>query len=121
RDIANEVGLFYAGKKPNGQTIVVGLIQSLVIPPDVPALERNIEESEESFNKRFKKWELRVKANKTRRKNVKILLEYVKKAEMIIIDECDRAVSKQYTNIFKYYFRGRRRYGFSGTPIDPDK
>jgi superfamily II DNA or RNA helicase len=49
------------------------------------------------------------------------LNQYVKKAEMIIVDECDKATSESYKNLFRHYFRGRRRYGLSATPFDPDK
>jgi superfamily II DNA or RNA helicase len=122
RDVADEIGLFYAGKRPNGQLIVVGSIQSLTPPtkpPDVPS--KNGKETDAAFLKRMDAWDKRFKAYKTRRENAKSLQQYVKKAEMIIVDECDRATSDPWKNLFRHYFRGRRRYGLSGTPFDPEK
>lgn len=36
RDVVDEVGLFYAGSTPDGQTVIVGSIQSLIIPSKIP-------------------------------------------------------------------------------------
>lgn len=122
RDVAEEVGLFYAGKRPSGQLIVVGSIQSLTPPskpPDVPS--RKPTESDEEFLARMNRWDKSFKAYKTRRANAKALQQYVKKAQMLIVDECDKAVSDPWKNLFRHYFQGRRRYGFSGTPYDPEK
>lgn len=122
RDVSSDIGLFYAGKKPDGQTIVVGLIQSLSPakkPPKVP--NRKHDESDSEYKRRLNRWDKSYTAYKTRLKNVKFLNDYVRKAEMIIVDECDKATSSSFKNLFKYHFKGRRRYGFSGTPIDPDK
>lgn len=122
RDVAEEIGMFYAGRRPNDELIVVGSIQSLsppTKPPDVP--QRNPKETEEKFAKRLEKWDKQFQAYQTRRKNAKFLQQYVKKAEMIMVDECDRASSEQYKNLFRHYFSGRRRYGFSGTPMDAEK
>lgn len=122
RDVAEEIGMFYAGCRPNGEMVVVGSIQSLsppTKPPDVP--KRKAKETDNAFAKRIKKWEIQFQAYKTRRKNAKELQKYVKKAEMIMVDECDKASSQQYKNLFRHYYRGRRRYGFSGTPMDSDK
>lgn len=122
RDIAEQVGLFYAGKRPNGEMVVVGLIQSLnppKKPPEVP--KRKPDETDNAYQKRLQKWDQSFKAYKTRLDNVKFLYSYVKKAEMIIVDECDKATSESYKSLFRHYYKGRRRYGFSATPIDPDK
>lgn len=122
RDVAEKVGLFYAGKRPNGEAIVVGSIQSLTAPsktPDIP--DRLPDETDAHFDARMKKWEQKFKAYKTRRANVRTLQRYVKTAQMIIVDECDKAVSDPWKNVFRHHFKGRRRYGFSGTPFDPDK
>jgi superfamily II DNA or RNA helicase len=122
RDIANDIGVFYAGKRPNGQMILVGSIQSLTaitktpIPPD-----RRPDESDASFKKRLEKWSVTVKGLKTRRENTKKLLEVIKKTEMVLVDECDKATSDPFKNLFRFHFKGRRRYGFSGTPVDPSK
>jgi len=122
RDVAEEVGIFYAGRRPNGELIVVGLIQSLG-SPGMPPQPPNQEEGEpkEKFEKRLKKWESQLQAFQTRKKNAKELRKYVKEAEMIIIDECDKATSDQFKMLFRHWFKGRRRYGFSGTPFDPEK
>jgi superfamily II DNA or RNA helicase len=122
RDITDDVGIFYAGKRPDGQVIVVGLIQTLTAnkkPPELP--DRKKDETDKAYKKRLDRYETSLKAFKTRKKNVKFLNEYVKKAEMIIVDECDKAASESYKNLFRHSFQGRRRYGFSGTPFDPDK
>lgn len=89
RDVASEVGLFYAGRRPSGQLIVVGTIQSLSppgSPPEVPS--QNPGEEDEKFALRVEKWEKKFKAYKTRKANAKVLQQYVKQAEMIIVDEC---------------------------------
>jgi superfamily II DNA or RNA helicase len=121
RDVAGEVGLFYAGKKPSGQMIVVGLIQSLTPPkkPEIP--ERKSDEPDKAYQTRLKRYDQKLKAYRTRLENVKFLMTYVKNAGMIIVDECDKATSKSFKQLFKFYFKGRRRYGCSGTPFDPDK
>ena len=122
RDVADEIGLFYAGEKPNGEQIVVGTIQSLTIPskpPEVP--QRLIKETDKVYAKRLEKWEISYKGYKTRRKNAKALQQYIKDAEMLLVDECDKATSDPFKNLFRHWFKGRRRYGFSGTPYDDDK
>ena len=122
RDVADEIGLFYAGEKPNGEQIVVGTIQSLTIPskpPEVP--QRLIKETDKAYAKRLEKWEISYKGYKTRRKNAKALQQYIKDAEMLLVDECDKATSDPFKNLFRHWFKGRRRYGFSGTPYDDDK
>lgn len=122
RDVASEVGLFYAGRRPNGQAIVVGLIQSLKAPTRKPELpDRKPADTDSSYNRKLARYDSSVKAYKTRLKNVKILIEYIKKAEMIIVDECDKASSESFKHLFRHYYSGRRRYGMSGTPFDPEK
>lgn len=105
RDVASNdkgVGLFYGGKRPNGQTIVVGSIQSLTAPPY-------------SLRKKdFKQW-------KKRNKNSQIFQEIVKKSELLLVDECDTATDKRYRKLFMEYYDGRYKYGFSGTPFDKSK
>lgn len=122
RDVTNDVGIFYAGKRPNGQMILVGSIQSLTSiskTPNPPARRR--EESDNSYKKRLEKWHTTVKGLKTRRENTKKLLEVIKKVDMVLVDECDKATSDPFKNLFRFHFKGRRRYGFSGTPSDPAK
>lgn len=62
-----------------------------------------------------------VKAYNSRKEKSKKLQEMAKKCDMILIDECDHAVSKNYSKLFRFWFNGRRRYGFSGTPTDKKK
>lgn len=122
RDVVDEVGLFYAGKKPDGQMVIVGSIQSLSPPtkyPEVP--KRSAKDTEKSYQKKLDNWEQRIQAFKTRRKNAKILQQYVHDAEMIIVDECDTAVGDQWKALFRYHFHGRRRIGVTGTPFDKAK
>lgn len=122
RDVAEEVGVFYAGKRPNDELIVVGSIQSISPPTTLPSPpQHRAKESVEDYESRKAQWERRVDAFRTRRKNAKYLQRYSKQAEMIMVDECDRASSGQYKNLFRHHFSGRRRYGFSGTPIDAEK
>jgi superfamily II DNA or RNA helicase len=42
-------------------------------------------------------------------------------ANGLLVHNCDKATSESYKNLFRHYFRGRRRYGLSATPFDPDK
>lgn len=122
RDVIDEVGLFYAGKKPDGQLIVVGSIQSLSPPskyPEMPSQKNG--ETEKAYSKRFERWEKSVQAFKTRKKNAKVLQKYVHDAEMVIVDECDKAVSEQWKALFRFHFKGRRRIGVTGTPFDKAK
>jgi len=122
REIDEEIGLFYAGERPSGEKIVVGSIQSLqspTKPPPVP--ERHSDEPDDKWEQRNVKWEQQFRAFKTRKKNAKFLQAYAKTAEMILVDECDKATSDPYKKMFRHWFTGRRRYGFSGTPFDDDK
>jgi len=102
RDIVDEVGLFYGGSRPNGQHVVVGSIQSLMSPP--ASLKR----------KNVKQW-------KKRRDNSKKFQAIVAASELLLVDECDRAVDKRYRKLFMKYFNGRYKFGFSGTPFDDAK
>ena len=116
RDVADDIGMFYAGAKPNGELIVVGTIQSLTPPTKPPTIpERKEKDTDKIYTKKLEKWESTFKGYKTRRENSKKLQKYIKNAEMILIDECDKATSDPFKTLFRYWFRGRRRYGFSGT------
>jgi superfamily II DNA or RNA helicase len=121
-DDGEGIGLFYAGKKPNGESIVVGSVDSLIPPtkrPEPPV--RKAGEKDGEFRRRQKAFEQRDKGFQTRLRNAKMLQKYVKNADVLMIDECDLAASKKYKKIFQFLFRGRRRFGFSGTPFDPSK
>lgn len=105
RDVVNHsdgVGLFYGGSRPNGQTVVVGSIQSLTSPP--ASLKR----------KDLAQW-------KKRNKNAEAFQEIVKSSELLLVDECDKSVDNRFRKLFTKYFNGRYKYGFSGTPFDKDK
>lgn len=116
RDVAEEVGMFYAGEKPNGELIVVGTIQSLTPPTKPPKVpDRTEKDTDKTYAKKLKKWESSFAGYKTRRANAKKLQKYVKDAEMLLVDECDKATSDPFKLMFRHWFRGRRRYGFSGT------
>lgn len=122
RDVSANVGMFYAGKRPSGQHIVVGLIQSLNMPKKQPVVpRRDTDDTDDTYQAKLKKYDIALKAYKTRLKNVKFLHDYIKRSEMIIVDECDKATTSDYKDLFRYKFSGRRRYGLSATPIDPDK
>lgn len=89
RAIDDEIGLFYGGVRPNGETIIVGSIHSLQNPSKIPTVpNRATGEPDEDYKKRLAKWESAYKGYKTRRKNAKYLQEYVKRADMVIVDEC---------------------------------
>ncbi len=122
RQVSDEVGLFYAGKKPSGQLIVVGSIQSLAPIRKVPHYPKHTNgESDSAYQKRVASWEKKVQAFETRKNNAKKLLEYVKSAEMIIVDEADRCTSDMWKHLFRHSVKARRRYGFTGTPFDKSK
>jgi superfamily II DNA or RNA helicase len=97
-----DVGLFYGGEMPNGQKIVVGSIQSLATPP-ISYKEHN----PAAYAKRLE--------------HARKFQEIVKKAELLMVDECDRATNANYRYLFKNWFHGRRKYGFSATPFDTKK
>jgi superfamily II DNA or RNA helicase len=122
REVSDTVGMFYAGKRPNGETVVVGSIQSLtkVSKPPQPPSKAHCEDEDE-YNRKVKQWERSYKGFKTRQKTAKSLLQYVENADCLIVDEADRAVSDPWKVLFRSHFKGSRRYGFSGTPTDPAK
>lgn len=101
RDIF-DVGLFYGGETPTGQKIVVGSIQSLTTPPASLKLKKPT-----AYAKRLQ--------------HAREFQKIVKEADLLMVDECDRATNKNYKNLFKYFFNGRRKYGFSATPFDDEK
>lgn len=111
RKIAEEVGLFYAGSRPNGQKIIVGSFQSLIIPTKPKKTKKDTPES--YLRKRA--------AYKSRCKKARMLRKMVKACDLLLVDECDKCSTKQWGNLFRYWFDGRRRYGFSGTPFDDSK
>jgi superfamily II DNA or RNA helicase len=122
REVASEIGMFFAGEKPNGEQIVIGSIQSLNPPkPPKDEPEEGSYKNEKTFKQAHKRWESSLLAYETRKRNYKMLMEYVKNAEMIIVDECDHSNSSTYKQVIRKLFNGRRRYGFSATPFDDEK
>jgi len=110
RDVDDEIGMFYSGKRPNGQRVVVGSFQSLLAPKP----NRTENDIPESYAKKMA-------AYKTRVKNARKLREMIAKCDLLLVDECDSATSQSWRKLFWHWFKGRRRYGVSGTPFDPDK
>jgi superfamily II DNA or RNA helicase len=124
RDVLDEggAGLFYAGKTPAGQLVVIGSIASLQTPTKIPAEPIRQEFALESdYLKAKKKHEASLKGYRSRMKRSRQFQDLAKLAEMIIVDECDLAASNQYRQLFRYYCNARRRYGLSGTPFDDAK
>ena len=66
-------------------------------------------------------YQRRIKWFKTRNIHANQIQDMVKLADMILVDEADLACTAQYNSLFKRIFNGRRRYGFSGTFMDPKK
>ena len=128
RDVCQEPGLFYAGKMPAGELIIIGSIQSLVKPkqkPEKPLLE-NFKDSksgtaQKKFEKAFKNYEIKLKAFRSRTRKAEALHKLIGTCDMLIIDECDLCTSSTYKQLLRYWFKGRRRYGMTGTPYDEDK
>lgn len=121
-DITDRVGVFYAGQRPSGETVVVGSIQSLCAPTKPPSKPtRELGESDAAWARREKLYASQFKAFHTRLKNAKSLQEYVRRAELLLVDEVDKCSSNQWKNLFRHWYKGRRRFGFSGTPYDAAK
>lgn len=70
---------------------------------------------------RDNEWQRVKKAFNTRLFNSKQIQEMIGKCDLLMVDEADLATTQQYQRLFKKYFKGRRRYGFSGTPFDSKK
>lgn len=58
---------------------------------------------------------------KSRITKAKQIQDMVSKSDLLLIDECDLAVTPQYALLFRNYFHGRRKYGFSATPFEKNK
>lgn len=122
REVSSEIGMFFAGKKPNGENIIIGSIQSLTMPkPPRERPERSEYDDDKKHVAAIKRWESSILGYQTRKRNHKMLMEYVKNAEMLIVDECDRSSGPSYREVIRKQFRGRRKYGFSGTVFDESK
>ena len=97
------VGVFYSGIY-QGSRITICSIHSL------------------SVYKMKKKTEKQLKSYLTRMKHAEILQNIVKQAELIMVDEADKAVSNEWNKLFKQYApKARFRYGFTATPWEKTK
>jgi superfamily II DNA or RNA helicase len=122
RKVIEEAGLFYAGKTPRGQVIVIGSIQSLTTPSKLPAPPDQADYKDEpSYVKALGKFESTMKGLRSRRRRAKLFQELVQRAQMVMVDECDLATSDSHKSLFRYWCKARRRYGYSGTPFDQGK
>jgi len=102
RKIQN-VGVFYSGTYQNNK-ITVCSIHSLLT------------------HKLNKKTNKQLKSYLTRIEHARQLQETVKEAELILIDEADKAVSREWNQLFKNYApKARFRYGFTATPWEKTK
>lgn len=95
REVHNDPGLFYAGKMPNGQLIIIGSIQSLVKPskkPEEPELKNFKDSKSGTAQKKFEKahanYEIKLKAYRSRCKKAELLHKLIGSCEMLLIDEC---------------------------------
>lgn len=102
RDVSDGVGLFYGGKTPSGQPVIVGSIQSLNSPPL------------ELMKKKPDEYNIKLKRSR-------LFQAIVSKCDLLIVDEVDKASSSQYKPLINKYFTGRYRFGMSATPFDDDK
>jgi len=66
-------------------------------------------------------FEIRMKAYKTRLEHAREIQGMVSKCDLLLVDEVDLATTKQYAKLFKRYFKGRRKFGFSATPYERSK
>lgn len=121
RDVVDDVGLFYAGSTPSGQLIIVCSIQSLLIPSKLPTEpKRSNYKTEAGYKRAAKKFEATMKGFRKRKQRAKEAREYLRRSEMLLVDECDLATNQMYKNVFRHWFNGRRRYGFSGSVFDKE-
>lgn len=66
-------------------------------------------------------WEKQKNYYKVRKKNSMKIQKMARKCDLLLVDEADRATSDLYRSLFNSIFRGRRKYGFTGTPFDKHK
>jgi len=128
REVCSNPGLFYAGKMPSGELIIIGSIQSLVLPknkPDKPLKENYKDTKSSTAEQKFKQAQNRyassLKGYKSRTRKARALHKLIGKCEMILVDEADLATSNTHKSLFRHWFKGRRRLGFTGTPYDECK
>ena len=89
RDVCDEPGLFYAGKMPSGQLIIIGSIQSLLKPSKKPTQpQRNNYKREAGYQAALKKYAIKLKAFKSRVRKAEVLHKLIGKTYMLLVDEC---------------------------------
>ena len=111
RDIVDEVGIFYAGKTPTDSLICVGSIASLIPPAGIKRKEKEAQD----------KFDLRLKAYKTRITNSRKYQEIAAGCELLMIDEADKASSDQYRKLIMKHTNSRYLYGFTGSLPEKEK
>ncbi|MDP1712563.1 MAG: helicase-related protein [Candidatus Nanopelagicaceae bacterium] len=111
RQVVEEVGQFYAGKTPNDKMVCVGTSASLFIPPQ-PERRGGLEPEE--FIRQLQSWT-------TRKRNAELYRSFVYAADLAIVDEADLGITMTHRHMLRHWFKGRRRFGTSGTPFDPSK
>lgn len=121
REVCSDPGVFYSGKRPSGQLITIGTIQSLTATKKPVAPIEGRYKNPGGYKAALTRYEKSVKTYNTRCENLKYLKNIVQSSDMIIVDECDLAVSEPWKNLFRNWYKGRRRYGLTGTPFDDDK
>ena len=122
RDV-KDVGLFYSGKSPDGQSIVIASVQSST-KINKTNVEKPIQSSYktvDAYVKALTKYESMMTGFKNRNIRAEELRDIIKQADMLLVDECDLAVSSMYRSILRIFFKGRKRYGFTGSVFDKDK
>jgi superfamily II DNA or RNA helicase len=111
RKVAEEVGVFYSGKTPEGQLVCVGSVQSITSPTK-PRREQG--ETPEEFGRRSAQYYAR------HRRSSSLQAALLPSCGMLLVDECDLATSQLYAPLFKKS-EAVRRYGFTGSMCGPDK
>lgn len=122
RDV-KDVGLFYSGKSPDGQSIVIASVQSStkINKTNVEKPVQSAYKTVDAYVKALAKHESMITGFKNRNIRAEELRDIIKEADMLLVDECDLAVSPMYRSILRIFFKGRKRYGFTGSVFDKDK
>lgn len=139
RDIS-DVGMFYSGQTPKGQSIVIASVQSTTKVSKTKTVKPTqdmfmIEQSSElgdlspkemvfdsaAYIDALVKYERILKGFKNRNARADLLRDIIRESDMLIVDEADLATSPMYRSIFRHFFKGRKRYGLTGSLNDPDK
>jgi superfamily II DNA or RNA helicase len=123
RDV-EDAGVFYAGETPDGQSIVVASVQSSLkinkVRVKSPTLGQ-FEGDAVKYGKALVRYQRMLEGFKSRNRRAEKLRDIIRAAEMLIVDECDLATSPMYRSIFRHFFKGRWRYGLTGSVFDKGK